>query len=187
MPKFLVGLYSLGVLIGLAGCSALSPPPPPPVIPPPVIIVEPALPAPVPIGDAAGRQLAQWQAQLRTATPEAVAAKASQLAGSTSVADTVHLALVLLHTRNPPDTTRALALLDGLYAASAQTDTAWADWLPLLSARAFEQKRLEDQVARQSQQLRESQRRIDQLSEQLEALKAIERQLAPRNNGSKTP
>ncbi len=187
MPKFLVTLYSLGCLVSLAGCSALWPPAPPPVVPVPVFVAEPPPPCPVPAADAAGRELAQWQKELRTATPDAVAAMVTQLAGSTAVADTLHLVLVLLHTRNPADTTRALALLDGLSAAAAPTATAWSNWLPLLVTRATEQKRLEDQVARQSQQLRDSQRRIDQLSEQLEALKAIERQLAPRNNTSKTP
>ena len=187
MPKFLATLYSLGCLVSLAACSALGPPAPPQVIAVPIIVAEPPTPSPVPITDATGRELAQWQKELRTTAPEALAAMATQLVGSTAVGDTVHLVLVLLHTRNPADTTRALALLDSLSAAATTTATAWSTWLPLLVARATEQKRLEDQLARQSQQLRDGQRRIDQLSEQLEALKAIERQLSPRNNATKTP
>ncbi|GAC1543257.1 MAG: hypothetical protein NVS2B4_21740 [Ramlibacter sp.] len=42
-------------------------------------------------------------------------------------------------------------------------------------AQLAEQKRLEDQAERQAQQLRDTQRRVDQLAERLEALRAIER------------
>ena len=54
----------------------------------------------------------------------------------------------------------------------------------LVAARLAEQKRVEDQLERQNQQLRDQQRRIDQLNERLEAMRAIERSLlAPRSNG----
>ncbi len=119
MPKFLITLYSLGCLVSLGGCSVLGPPAPPPVVPVPIIIAEPPPPCPVPSADAAGRELAQWQRELRTTAPDGLAAIATQLAGSNTVADTVHLVLVLLHTRNPADTTRALALLAFVAASTA--------------------------------------------------------------------
>ena len=54
----------------------------------------------------------------------------------------------------------------------------------------MEQRRLEDSLERQSQQLREHQRRIDQLNERLEAMRAIERSLTTRPpaapNGTRT-
>ena len=56
-------------------------------------------------------------------------------------------------------------------------------WLPfarLLHARLSEQRRLEEQVDRQSLQLREQQRRLEQLGAQLDALRAIERSLNTR-------
>ena len=56
----------------------------------------------------------------------------------------------------------------------------------LLAARLLDQRRLEDGVERQSQQLRDSQRRIEVLNERLEAMRAIERSLTPRGAGRPT-
>lgn len=98
----------------------------------------------------------------------------------TSPAAVLELALALGQTRNPSDTVRALGLLDPLVR---NTDPQYAPWQPLarlLSARYVEQRRLEDQLERQSQQLRDAQRRQEQLAQQLEALKAIERSLNNR-------
>ena len=50
----------------------------------------------------------------------------------------------------------------------------------LLANRLLEQRKLEEAVDRQAQQLRDSQRRIDQLNERLEAMRAIERSLTTR-------
>ena len=50
----------------------------------------------------------------------------------------------------------------------------------LLANRLMDQRRLEDATERQAQQLRDSQRRIDQLNERLEAMRAIERSLTTR-------
>jgi chromosome segregation ATPase len=44
-----------------------------------------------------------------------------------------------------------------------------------VAAQALEQRRLEEQMERQSQQLRDAQRRADQLQDRLEALRALER------------
>ncbi|RZL11950.1 MAG: hypothetical protein EOP40_00615 [Rubrivivax sp.] len=57
----------------------------------------------------------------------------------------------------------------------------WTPWARWLQARYQFERRMEDQIERQAGQLREGQRRQDQLNEKLEALKAIERQLvSPR-------
>ena len=50
----------------------------------------------------------------------------------------------------------------------------------LLAFRYGEQRRLEDQLEKERQQTREVQRKLDQTSERLEALKAIERSLTAR-------
>ena len=50
----------------------------------------------------------------------------------------------------------------------------------LLASRYGEQRRLEEQLEKQNQQLREVQRRLDQTNDRLEALKAIERSLTSR-------
>ena len=50
----------------------------------------------------------------------------------------------------------------------------------LLATRYTEQRRLEDLLDKQTQQLRDVQRRLDQTNDRLEALKAIERSLTSR-------
>nr|WP_315233598.1 hypothetical protein [uncultured Albidiferax sp.] len=185
-----LGLLSL---VTLAACSSvvLPPPAPPPPAPPAAVSVPPPAPAmqiatppkppqPEP-ADEAGRQLLRWQETLRVAAPDTLPALAARLAAEPATpAGTVHLALVWMNTRTPGDVNRALPLLEQLQQSADPAAQPWVDWARLLATRAGEQKRLEELVARQSQQLRDSQRRIDQLNEQLEALKAIERSLAPR-------
>jgi hypothetical protein len=90
----------------------------------------------------------------------------------------LRLALVLAQTRQPVDTARALGLVQ-----RTLTNPAAQDLHPLarlLEARLTQQRRMEDQLERQAQQLREAQRRNDQLSERLEAVRAIERSLTTR-------
>ncbi len=100
----------------------------------------------------------------------------------------VQLALVLLQTHLPADTARALGLLQ---RASGSTDAearAVQPLIRLLMSRASENRRLEEAIDRQNQQMRDNQRRIDQLTERLEAVRAIERSLtAPRAPGSAPP
>ena len=90
----------------------------------------------------------------------------------------LRLALLLTQTRQPADTARALGLVQRTLAdANAQDLHPLAR---LLEARLTHQRRLEEQLERQGQQLREAQRRNDQLSERLEAVRAIERSLQTR-------
>ena len=90
----------------------------------------------------------------------------------------LRLALVLAQTRQPVDTARALGLVQRTLANPAAQDLH--PLARLLEARLTQQRRLEEQLERQAQQLREAQRRNDQLSERLEAVRAIERSLTTR-------
>jgi hypothetical protein len=138
--------------------------------------------------DEAGRQLLQWQEALRQAPADSLGVWTARIAAEPpSPANQMHLALVWLHTRTPADTARALTQLEAVQTATDPAALPWVDWARLLAARASEQKRLDEQLARQGQQLRESQRRIDQLTEQLGALKAIEQSLTPRRQTGKAP
>lgn len=178
----------LGLLLTLAGCDSLPPPPPgsPVTEPPPASAAAPACepPASAPTHsdrDLAGRRLLQWQDELRNASGEPLPARIARLSADTPTpAHLVELGLALLHTRNPGDAARAQGLLEAVGKASGDEAAAWAPWARLLAGRAAEQRRLEEQSDRLAQQLRDSQRRIDQLSEKLEALKAIERSLGPK-------
>jgi len=92
----------------------------------------------------------------------------------------LQMALALGQTKNPADTVRALGVLEPLLRSSDPLMAPWQPWARLLAARYAEQRRLEDHVERQNQQLREAQRRQDQLGQQLDALRAIERSMTPR-------
>ena len=191
MHKPMLRRFGLLTLLTLAACGTVVLPPAPPrpapapapVAPPPpapAVQAAPAAPQPTP-ADEAGRQLLRWQEGLRQTPPDALPALAARLAAEPATpAGIVHLALAWMSTRTPGDVNRALPLLEQLPQSGDPAAAPWVDWARMLAARATEQKRLEEQLARQSQQLRDSQRRIDQLNEQLEALKAIERSLAPR-------
>ncbi|MBC7955050.1 MAG: hypothetical protein H7Y33_04150, partial [Cytophagales bacterium] len=100
-------------------------------------------------------------------------------------ADTVlELSLALAQQRNPGDLARAVALLEPISKSSAPELAPWQPLARLLLGRVVEQRRLEDQLTREATQRREQQRSLQQLSEKLEALKAIERSMTARPPGA---
>lgn len=92
----------------------------------------------------------------------------------------MQLALALAQTHAPADTARALGLAQRVVAHPAPESVPLKPLARLLANRLTDQRRLEEAVERQAQQLREAQRRIDQLNERLEAMRAIERSLTTR-------
>jgi len=99
-------------------------------------------------------------------------------------ADDLQLALALGQTRVPTDLVRAQGLLQRVLANNQEEIRLLHPLARLISARYAEQKRVEDLLDKQNQQLRDSQRRIDQLNDRLEAMRAIERSLTSRNPGT---
>lgn len=97
-----------------------------------------------------------------------------------SVQTPLLLANALVQTRQPVDTARALGLVQRVLANGAAAAQPLHPLARLLEARLLQQRRLEDQLERQAQQLRDAQRRNDQLNERLEAVRAIERSLTTR-------
>lgn len=87
----------------------------------------------------------------------------------------VQLALTLMQTRSAVDNLRAGQLLQRVLAQDAADARALHPLCRQLLAQLGEQKRLEDLNDRQAQQLRDSQRKADQLADRLDALRAIER------------
>ncbi|GAP35084.1 hypothetical protein [Piscinibacter sakaiensis] len=186
----------LPIFLPLAACMSLPPLPasdpappalPAPVASAPVAAPEPPPPAPAPApprtdpADAAARQVLAASERLRALpTPELVREVVRLSEGPPSPGTSIEMALGLGLTRSPGDIARAIGLLEGLLRSAAPEAAPWQPWARLLLARYAEQRRLEDQLERQAQQLREQQRRVDQLASQLEALKAIERSMAPR-------
>lgn len=104
--------------------------------------------------------------------------------GRATPEQSLELALLLGLMHAPGDTARALDLLQGVLQRADPEALAWQHPALLLKALLSEQRRLEEQVERLNAQMRDqqrdSQRRIDQLNEKLEALKSIERSLNQR-------
>lgn len=97
------------------------------------------------------------------------------------------LATALAQTRQAVDTARALGLVQRVLGNTSPAAQPLHPLARLLEARLLQQRRLEDQLDRQAQQLRDTQRRNDQLSERLEAVRAIERSLSTRPAPAASP
>ena len=87
------------------------------------------------------------------------------------------LAVALAQTRTAASTTRAQSLLQRVLADASPDARSLHGFARLLSAQLTEQRKADEQAERQAQQLRDAQRRIEQLNDRLEAVRAIERSL----------
>ncbi|WP_235505203.1 hypothetical protein [Acidovorax sp. Leaf160] len=103
-----------------------------------------------------------------------------------SIQRQLELALALGQTRQPVDTARALGLVQRALSQKGLTAGQQA-FGRLLETRFLNTRRLEDLLDRQAQQLRDAQRRNDQLNERLEAMRAIERSLNARPGAPAAP
>lgn len=94
--------------------------------------------------------------------------------------------IALAQTRNPADLARALGLMQRVMADNSDNGRALQPLARLLAARFQEQRRVEDDRDRQAQQVKDAQRRIEQLNDRLEALRAIERSFGRPNPAAPT-
>lgn len=191
------GWSLLGAALLLTGCALLqpvpapvAPPPAPEPAPPPVVAPAPEPPpppAPQPApppdpaqaeADAASRRLLAYHERLRELSAADLGREIARLGEPAEPAARMELALVLAQTRQNGDLARAVALVEPL--ARAYPPSPWQRLARLLHVRLSEQRRLEELADRQNQQLRDQQRRLDQLASQIEALRAIERSLSTR-------
>jgi hypothetical protein len=194
LPRMTTSLQAIGGLLAsaalavLAGCSSV-----PvrhgagvtadvPAVPSPLAAtarppVPPASAAEVPAQDAALRMLA-YADRLRLMPAAELGPEVARLGEASSPAAQLQLALALGQLRQLPELVRAQELL----ARVLGNDNAQAlhSLARLLAARYGEQRRVEEQLDKQTQQVRELQRKLDQSNERLEALKAIERSLTSR-------
>ena len=179
----------LAAALLLAGCAAF--PAPAPATPVQSEVQPPSAPeaptsAQSPLAAPEARQpieqlLAQTDRLLRLAPPELTReiARLSEAEDASAEAPLL-LAVALAQTRQPVDTARALGLVQRILGNNAPTAQPLHPLARLMEARLQQQRRLEEQQERQAQQLRDVQRRNDQLSERIEAVRAIERSLATR-------
>jgi hypothetical protein len=154
------------------------------------LVVTPAQVAPATLPEVFGPQtplpdgvtaLLSYSERLRQLNPNELAAEIA-LQGDPGNAPQrqMQLALVLMQLPLAVDTARALGLLQRVVSNALPDATPLKPLARLLALRLLEQRKLEEGLERQNQQLRENQRRIDQLSERLEAMRAIERSLTTR-------
>lgn len=118
--------------------------------------------------------------RLRSLPGPELAQEITRLGNAASAGDQLRLALTLSQTRQLPDLVRAQDLLQRALANNSEEARPLHALARLLAARFAEQRRLEDQLERQNQQLRELQRRLEQTQDKLDALKEIERSLSNR-------
>ena len=175
-----------------AGCTSVKPVEPPAA--PAVVIVTPppALPAPVaaapaapePPQTAAAVLALDYADRLRAMTVPNLAQEIARLnEPNAAPVRQLQLSMALALTRVPSDLQRAQGLLQRLLDNSADEARALHPLARLLAAQYGEQRRADEATERQAQQLRDAQRRIDQLNDRLEAVRAIERSLSARPAG----
>ncbi|MDO9113816.1 MAG: hypothetical protein Q7U63_08465 [Polaromonas sp.] len=109
-----------------------------------------------------------------------LAQEIARLGNAVSAGDQLRLALTLSQTRQLPDLVRAQELLQRALANNSEEARPLHALARLLAARFSEQRRADEQLDRQNQQLRDLQRRLEQTQDKLDALKEIERSLSSR-------
>jgi hypothetical protein len=147
----------------------------------PVIVIPPAASA----SDLLAPQLA-YADRIRNLQGNELAQEIARLGEPVTPNDQLRLAMALVQTKQLYDLVRAQDLLQRVLNNSGSDARALQPLARLLASRFAEQRRVEDQLDRQGQQLRDTQRRLDQTNDKLEALKEIERSLTPRA-GSPAP
>jgi hypothetical protein len=196
LPQALAAALLATLLCGACALFESPPPPPPPApAPAPAPAPQPPVAAPDPVdlarpADQIARRLLAYHEQLRLLSPADLAAEITRLNAALTPVEAasppdvlLDLSLALAQQHNPGDLARAAGLLDPLTQAATPELLPWQGIARLLAGRIAEQRRLDDQVERQAAQLRDTQRTIQQLTEKLEALKAIERSMIKRSTG----
>ena len=166
-------LLELCALLLLAACQTPQPAPPPP--PPEPVAACPEPPAPSPPEADELRAVLAYASELRARGVAEPTPPVDVSAGT--AAQAMRRALLLGQGRSGTELAQAAAQLDIVNAATDSQAEQLKPLAALLAARLAEQRRLLDSVDKLNQQLRESQRRNEQLNEKLEALKAIEQTL----------
>jgi hypothetical protein len=180
-----------------AGCSA-----PPVIVAPPQATIRPAIAASqAPAETVSPPVVAMAAPAERLAEPdpvEAVLVYANRLNGveiaerareivrlgdPSAPDDQLRLAILLSQMRQPGDLINTQQLLLRVLANPSPQARPLQPLARLLLSRFLDQRRVEDLLERQSQQLRELQSRLDQTRGKLDALKEIERSLNKRPSG----
>lgn len=180
------GCCALAALLAACAAPAAAPPTAPETEPAQMMVI-PAAPQPAPNDSPApGTRAAvhpleatiAFAERVRSLAPAELAQEVQRLGDSsyTPLRGT-QLAVALAQTRTAASTTRAQSLLQRVLADASPDARSLHGFARLLSAQLTEQRKADEQAERQAQQLRDAQRRIEQLNDRLEAVRAIERSL----------
>ncbi len=138
------------------------------------------LPAATPPRPDAGLVLASYAERVRSLSAPELAAELTRLGPSTLPLEQLQLALALSQLKQVPELSRAQDIVGKVMGNTSDEAKAVHPLARLLAVRLAEERRLEDLLDKQNQQVKDLQRRLDQTTERLEALKAIERSLVSR-------
>src|SRR5471032_2574634 len=155
----------------LAACAAT------PVKQTPVLVQTP--PRVILVPDPSVAELLAYHASVRLMTPSELAkAQQDMAAADASAKNNLRRAMLAATVHGTGDLARALALLEPI---SLNTDeAALAPLAQLLAFHFAETRRQDEAIEKLNSQVRDAQRRNDQLNEKLEGLKNIERSLSVR-------
>ena len=124
--------------------------------------------------------------QLQRMSPQAVARERSSLSAAPQTPSTqIRLAMLLGQTHAANDLTKAVAMLNALLKSNAPEAVELQALVQLLATQYQERAKGEAQNEKSAQQLKESQRRGDELQEKLNAIADIENSLSSRPSVSR--
>lgn len=165
----------------VATASATAPPAP---LAPSMVKSEPASAAEA---EAAARLL-RYADRVRALSPAELALEIAALGDPGQTPERqLQLSLALMHLNQPVETARALGLAQRVANSLAPESMPLKPLARLLVQRFMEHRKIEEAMDKQSGQLREQQRRIEQLNERLEAMRAIERSINARPPATAAP
>lgn len=176
-PDFTASSVTLALLMLLAGCASA----------PPAALPVPANGAAVTVEDAGPVSALTYYQTLSRMTAAQINRERMVLAALPGTPNTqVRTAMVLAHPRAQQDLSKALSLLDSVLKS---TDPAAVSLYPLarlLADNYGERLRLDTQLEKQGQQLKESQRKATELQEKIDGLADIERTLPQRPRATRS-
>lgn len=176
-PDLTAGVSALALLMLLAGCASE----------PPVAVSPPANGTQVVVDDAGPVSALTYYQMLHRMTPAQINRERMVLAALPTTPNTqVRTAMVLGHPRSQLDLTKALILLDGVLKSTDPAAVSLHPLARLLADSYNERLRLDTQLEKQGQQLKDSQRKAVELQEKIDGLADIERTLPQRPRATRS-
>ena len=148
---------------------------------PPTVVASPPIVAPVTVRENSNVTALNYYQTLQRMTPAQISRERAQLAAlPPTSANQVRMAMLLGLAHGQQELTKALGLLDGVLKSTELDAVSLHPLARLLAENYGERQKLEAQVEKQEQQLKESRRKAAELQEKIDELADIERTLPQR-------